>query len=64
MTKWYIEHESYPYATYEQKAELARLTSLTEEQITRWLIRARIKRCHQNEKKAVIKKKASLKNEF
>ena len=44
LNKWYDNHESHPYATQEQKKELADQTLLTEDQITRWLINARRKK--------------------
>ena len=36
LTKWYEEHESHPYPSKEERAEFARTTRLTEDQIKNW----------------------------
>ena len=43
LNTWYLKHENNPYATKEQKKELVFQTSLTEKQITTWLINTRHK---------------------
>ena len=43
LNKWFYEHRSHPYASYQQKTELSVLTSLTHEQVSRWLINERQK---------------------
>ena len=44
LKNWFTKHESHPYATKEQKIDLANLTSLSEKQVTAWLINARRKK--------------------
>ncbi len=60
-----MEHQNYPYATKEQKNELATSTSLSEQQISRWLSNARQKRSQQGLKSRKINvKEESLDNSF
>ena len=48
LNHWYLQHESNPYATKDQKIELAKLTSLTVKQVTNWLINARMAKKNNN----------------
>jgi hypothetical protein len=65
LNNWYLEHQNYPYATKEQKNELATSTSLSEQQISRWLSNARQKRSQQGLKSRKINvKEESLDNSF
>ena len=43
LNNWYLKHKTYPYASKEEKMELVNQTSLSEKQITTWLINARFK---------------------
>eukprot|EP00956_Cyclotella_meneghiniana_P018905 scaffold31902_cov43-Cyclotella_meneghiniana.AAC.2 len=38
---WFAEHESHPYPTKDQRAELALITGLTEDQVRNWFNRER-----------------------
>ena len=44
LKKWYEEHESHPYPTKKEKAELALTTGLTEKQVRHWFEHVRAKR--------------------
>ena len=43
LNNWYLKHKTNPYASKEEKMELVNQTSLSEKQITTWLINARFK---------------------
>ena len=43
LLNWFHQHLTHPYATKEEKKQLAEITSLSEKQITTWLINARLK---------------------
>eukprot|EP00956_Cyclotella_meneghiniana_P038979 scaffold163675_cov23-Cyclotella_meneghiniana.AAC.1 len=44
LKKWYKEHESNPYPSNEEKAELMMTTRLTEKQINKWFASERLKK--------------------
>jgi len=44
LKKWYDEHESNPYPSKEEKAELMMTTRLTEKRIKKWLATERLKK--------------------
>lgn len=48
LNQWLNEHAAHPYATAEQKQELASQITLTEHSVSRWLINARQKKKSMN----------------
>ena len=43
LNEWFERNRNHPYASKAEKTALSELTSLTEKQITTWLINARQK---------------------
>jgi hypothetical protein len=43
LLNWFHQHLTHPYAKKEEKKHYAEITSLSEKQITAWLINARQK---------------------